>query len=218
MDQPGPVPGRAASRSQVNEATALGKFASSITEVGGIEPTDSPAAVVERVMRSLRKPNEPYPLHGAEVAIRYCSPTNRASQLSPAAFSQYLMEPWCAAPALLSLRAPAVLPPCSRPVEGAPGQPHGSRGRLGLLPRRCDGTLLVRMAACCRYAVLAEWDEIELGEADGADDNDDDATFDNSASLDVLVKRTGDESWTVVNWQLSRHNGRWLTDALSITE
>ena len=114
MDQPGPVPGRAASRSQVNEATALGKFASSITEVGGIEPTDSPAAVVERVMRALRKPNEPYPLHGAEVAIRYCSPTNRASQLSPAAFSQYLMEPWCAAPALLSLRAPAVLPPCSR--------------------------------------------------------------------------------------------------------
>lgn len=147
---------------KVNEATALGKFASSITEVGGIEPTDSPAAVVERVMRALRKPNEPYPLHGAEVAIRYCSPTNRASQLSPAAFSQYLMEPW--------------------------------------------------------YAVLAEWDEIELGEADGADDNDDDATFDNSASLDVLVKRTGDESWTVVNWQLSRHNGRWLTDALSITE
>ena len=35
-------------------------------------------------------------------------------------------------------------------------------------------------------------------------------------SQDVLVKRGGDDSWTVVNWMLSRHNGRWLTDSLTI--
>jgi len=156
---------------KVNEATALGKFASNITSrpAGSTELADSPAVVVERVMRALRKPNEPYPLHGAEVAIRYCSPTNRASQLSPAAFSQYLMEPW--------------------------------------------------------YAILTEWDEIDLGDVDGAaeqqqeeEEEEEEEMHENAASQDVLVKRADDESWTVVNWQLSRHNGRWLTDALSITE
>ena len=46
----------------------------------------------------------------------------------------------------------------------------------------------------------------------------DDAWWRGTASRDVLVKREGDDSWTVVNWQLSRHNGRWLTDSLTITD
>ena len=57
------------------------------------------------------------------------------------------------------------------------------------------------------YAILCEWDEIEFEEAEeeGA-----------VASVDVLVKRTADDSWTIVNWELSQHSGRWLTDALTI--
>ena len=35
---------------------------------------------------------------------------------------------------------------------------------------------------------------------------------------EALVKRSSDDSWTIVNWQLSRHSGRWLTDSLTITE
>ena len=38
----------------------------------------------------------------------------------------------------------------------------------------------------------------------------------NACSIEALVKRDDDESWTVVNWILSRHNGRWLTDSLQI--
>lgn len=45
-------------------------------------------------MQAVRHLDEPYPLHGSEVAIRYCSPNNRASRLSPEAFAQYLREPW----------------------------------------------------------------------------------------------------------------------------
>ena len=48
------------------------------------------------VMEAVRSINEPYALHGAEVAIRYCSPTNRARRLTPQAFAQYLDEPWYA--------------------------------------------------------------------------------------------------------------------------
>ena len=109
-------------------------------------------------MTALRTPDEPYPLHGAEVAIRYCSPTNRASQLSPQSFAQYLREPW--------------------------------------------------------YAILTEWDEMELEEED--EDEEDEDECDGTAEQDVLVKREGDDSWTIVNWQLSKHNGRWLTDSLTI--
>ena len=109
-------------------------------------------------MRALRAPDEPYTHHGAEVAIRYCSPTNRASRLSPQAFAQYLAEPW--------------------------------------------------------YKILTEWEDLDepLDEPEIVDD--DGATI----SQDVLVRRAGDDSWTIVNWQLSRYSGRWLMDALSITE
>ena len=40
----------------------------------------------------------------------------------------------------------------------------------------------------------------------------------NVAEVDTLVRREDDDSWTIVNWQLSRHSGRWLTDSLTITE
>ena len=58
--------------------------------------TESAGDVVLKVMRAIRKLDDPYPLHGCEVAIRYCSPTNKASQLSPQAFAAYLREPWYA--------------------------------------------------------------------------------------------------------------------------
>ena len=40
----------------------------------------------------------------------------------------------------------------------------------------------------------------------------------NTVQQEVLVRRADDETWTIVNWQLSRHSGRWLTDSLDITE
>jgi len=143
---------------KINEQCALGAFASELADAVRTETqlVETPAQVVDKVVRALRKPDDPYPLHGSEVAIRYCSPTNRASQLSPAAFSQYLREPW--------------------------------------------------------YRIMTEWDEIEI-------EDEYDAEIDGStASQDVLIKRDDDDSWTIVNWQLSKYNGRWLTDSLTITE
>jgi len=57
-------------------------------------PVENPKQVAGKVMRALRKMNEPYPLHGAAVATRYCSPQNRASELSPQVFARYLEDPW----------------------------------------------------------------------------------------------------------------------------
>jgi len=135
----------------VNERSAVGRLASDLAVV---QSGATPAKVVDTVMRALRQPDEPYPLHGAQVAIRYCSPTNRASQLSPQSFAQYLREPW--------------------------------------------------------YAVLTEWDDMQLDE----EEEEEEAT--GVVSHDVLVKRAGDDSWTIVAWKLSKHNGRWLTDSLTI--
>jgi len=135
----------------VNERSAVGRLASDLAVV---QSGATPAKVVDTVMRALRQPDEPYPLHGAQVAIRYCSPTNRASQLSPQSFAQYLREPW--------------------------------------------------------YAVLTEWDDMQLDE----EEEEEEAT--GVVSQDVLVKRAGDDSWTIVAWKLSKHNGRWLTDSLTI--
>jgi len=125
--------------------------------LAALNEAEQPAELVMKIMRAIRTLDEPYPLHGCEVAIRYCAPTNRASTLSPEAFAQYLREPW--------------------------------------------------------YRIMAEWDEIEIDDeaellrADGS-----------TVQQDALVKRTSDESWTIVNWQLSRHSGRWLTDSITITE
>jgi len=114
---------------------------------------ESATDVVLKVMRAIRNLNQPYPFHGSEVAIRYCSPTNRASRLSPQSFAQYLDEPW--------------------------------------------------------YEILTEWDEISPQDPDEGDEI-------GTLSQDVLIKRADDDSWTIVNWQLSRHAGQWLTDALTI--
>ena len=32
----------------------------------------------------------------------------------------------------------------------------------------------------------------------------------------MLVRRSGEESWTLIEFMLSRHNGRWLIDSLNI--
>ena len=113
-----------------------------------------PRAVVNEIIKALRHLDEPYPLHGAAVATRYCSPTNRASELSAESFASYLQEPW--------------------------------------------------------YQILTEWDEIELDEDAGEGDDS------SSVSQDVYVKREEDDSWTVVNWMLSKHSGRWLMDAMTL--
>uniref|UniRef100_A0A7S0JII3 Uncharacterized protein n=1 Tax=Calcidiscus leptoporus TaxID=127549 RepID=A0A7S0JII3_9EUKA len=144
--------------------TALGRFAGEVGRAARDMYAESPRRVVETVMRALRHANEPYPFHGAEVAVRYCSPTNKASLLSPQVFAAYLKEPW--------------------------------------------------------YEILTAWDELDMDE----DEDDVEANLaerweqlrTSLADIDVLVRVRGDDSWTVVNWKLSRHNGRWLTDALSI--
>mmetsp|Transcript_48472 Transcript_48472/g.105084 ORF Transcript_48472/g.105084 Transcript_48472/m.105084 type:complete len:354 (+) Transcript_48472:32-1093(+) len=126
----------------------------SLTPLGAYE---APGEVVLKVMKALRNPDEPYPLHGSEMSIRYCSPTNAASKLSPKAFQQYLKEPW--------------------------------------------------------YRILMEWEEIQL-----EDDSEEQEEGASVLQQSVLVRRSADESWTVVNWELSLHSGRWLMDALTITE
>lgn len=70
--------------SQADFAAALARSAT----------TESPRQVVEQVMRGMRRPDEPYRDHGAATAVRYCSPTNGASSLTPEAFAGYLREPW----------------------------------------------------------------------------------------------------------------------------
>lgn len=61
---------------------------------GEVVPLESPRQVVDTVMNALRKMDEPYDLHGAVVATRYCSPRNRASELSPQVFAGYLEDTW----------------------------------------------------------------------------------------------------------------------------
>lgn len=56
--------------------------------------TETPREVIEQVMVGMRKPDVPYKDHGAARAVRYCSPTNGASSLTPEAFAGYLREPW----------------------------------------------------------------------------------------------------------------------------
>ena len=117
---------------------------------------ESPADVATTVMRALRANDEPTSLHGCEVAIRYCSPSNGASRLTPSGFAQYLKEPW--------------------------------------------------------YKIMTEWDELEV--EDDAEPVTDDGSV---VEQDVLVRRDGDASWTIVNWKPAPL-GTWLTDSLTITE
>ena len=118
-------------------------------------PVENPKQVVGKVMRALRRMDEPYPLHGAVVATRYCSPQNRASELSPQVFARYLEDPW--------------------------------------------------------YAILVEWDEMDLDE-----EEEDDEPLWNTAEVEVPVQRDDDDSTSVVYWKLSLHNGQWLIDSLNI--
>lgn len=60
---------------------------------------------------------------------------------------------------------------------------------------------------------MTEWKEIQVEEEIEPVSGDGSVVMQN-----VLVRRSEDESWTVVNWQLSLHSGCWLTDSLTITE
>ena len=144
-------------RAAAAEAAATAAAAGGGAADESVVAPESPADVATTVMRALRANDEPYPLHGCEVAIRYCSPSNGASRLTPSGFAQYLKEPW--------------------------------------------------------YKIMTEWDELEV--EDDAEPVTDDGSV---VEQDVLVRRAGDASWTIVNWRLSRHSGTWLTDSLTITE
>jgi len=127
---------------------------------GVVVSLESPRVVVNNVMRALRKMDEPYPLHGAVVATRYCSPRNRASELSPEVFARYLQEDV--------------------------------------------------------YSVLAEWDEMQFDE----DEDEDEAEAEAAGSIEheVLVRRTEQDSFSIVTWALSSYEGQWLIDSMTITE
>ena len=140
--------------------------------------------------------------------VRYCSPTNKASQLSPQAFASYLREPWCE---IVTSRAR------TRRTQARARGPQAHR--------------TVRAVRARRYEILTEWNEFQFeGEAAGEEEEADELDEDveaalaerweqlrtSNAEIDVLVRVEPDDDWTIVNWRLSRHNGRWLTDALSI--
>jgi len=117
---------------------------------------ESPRAVVLNVMQALREMDDPYPLHGAVVATRFCSPRNRASELSPQVFAKYLEDPW--------------------------------------------------------YSILVEWDELQEEEDDFKLDD----YLKGQADCDVLVRREGEDSFSMVSWDLSLYDGRWLINSLNI--
>ena len=62
------------------------------------------------------------------------------------------------------------------------------------------------------YKLLLEWEEMEL------DDEADVDASGNTAEVEVLCRRDPADSFSVVNFRLSRHNARWLIDSLTITE
>jgi len=49
------------------------------------------------------------------------------------------------------------------------------------------------------------------------DDEDVDASG-NTAEVEALVRRGAADSFSVVNFHLSRHDARWLIDSIAITE
>jgi len=49
------------------------------------------------------------------------------------------------------------------------------------------------------------------------DDEDVDASG-NTAEVEALVRRDAADSFSVVNFHLSRHDARWLIDSIAITE
>ena len=62
-----------------------------------------------------------------------------------------------------------------------------------------------------RYQILVQWDEMDLDEEEDAEE-----PLWNTAEIEVPVKRTEDDGYSVVYWKLSLHNGQWLIDSLNI--
>ena len=97
--------------------------------------------------------------------------------------------------------------------------PHPEpRGPLSLSlslydPPRAPARSPPRGAPRGRYRILVEWDELELAEE--ADETGDDGR---RVLQSALARRSDDTSWTIVSWELSRYSGRWLLNALTVTE
>ncbi|EOD15715.1 hypothetical protein EMIHUDRAFT_211323 [Emiliania huxleyi CCMP1516] len=72
------------------------------------------------------------------------------------------------------------------------------------------------------YAILAEWDEMEFDDDEEEEGGDGCArraaaeTAVGEAEVQVLVRRGGDESFSMVSWLMSQHDERWLIDSLNI--
>ena len=62
-----------------------------------------------------------------------------------------------------------------------------------------------------------EAEQVNAGTAIHDDDDDIDASG-NTAEVEVLVRRDPADSFSVVSFQMSRHDARWLVDGLGITE
>ena len=125
-------------------------------QASGEVTMETPRAVIERTMLALRRMDEPYPLHGAVTATRYCSPRNRASELSPEVFAGYLQDPW--------------------------------------------------------YAILGEWDEMQWAE----DEEEEVEAGVSQTEVEVLVRREGEDSFSMVSWNLALYDDQWLIDSLNI--
>ncbi|CAM9491293.1 unnamed protein product [Chrysoparadoxa australica] len=117
------------------------------------DPSISAKLVAFYSLCALRANDVPYPNHGAEFTIRFCSPSNVASTLTPSHFSKYLDDPW--------------------------------------------------------YRIIGEWEELSMHsqEVDG-----------DSADLVILLKRQGEEEWTSLNWELTRHKSVWLTEKIWVDD
>jgi hypothetical protein len=158
---------------------------------------EGPGDVVRKVMLALRDMDKPYPLHGAVVATRYCSPRNRASELSPEMFASYLEDPWYS---ILSdwdeiqdeddddQDNEEQLWTCAQPACLA-WDPHG-----------------VPVVACACAAMRAHTAHLCVGTC----------IHSGQADVDVLVKCEDDPTFTMISWKLSLHDEQWLIDSLNI--
>ena len=64
------------------------------------------------------------------------------------------------------------------------------------------------------YQILSEWDEIEWD--DDEDDEDEPEGVEARKEYEVLVKREGDASFSMVSWVLSLYDGQWLIDSMNV--
>ena len=63
------------------------------------------------------------------------------------------------------------------------------------------------------YSLLSSWDDIDLDEDGDSEDEGQDGAPASVAEVEVAVRRAAEESFRVIYWKLSLHNGQWLIEA-----